>query len=660
MSETEQIAAGSTAPAAEPEAAPQALRILLVDDSEGDAILISRALRRGGFDVAYTRVASAGEMRQALDGQPWDAVISDHRMPNFDVFGALEIHRSGRPDIPFLIVSGAIGEETAVAAMKAGAHDYIVKDNLARLPIAMQRELAASAARRERDHMEQALRRSEEQFRKVFEESPNGNVLASQDYRLIRVNAALCRMLGYSENELVRMSFRDITHPEHIERDTRHVAMLWAGQIPVYKTEKRYLRKDGTAIWASTAVSLIRDEHDKPMYALSMIEDITESKRAEEDLHKAVARLEELDRARQEFVSNVSHEMKTPLASILFATRNLLKGVSGPVPKEVAHYIRMMDGEARRLLNTVSDILDMRQLESDQFRLVRIRLPIARVVTRRCDAIRMQAQEKKLHVTLAVDRKAGFVDCDPERMERVVTNILANAVKFTPAGGEIRVTVRRDAQAPDQVLLSVTDTGIGIPPEALPRIAERYFRVGNHPLGTGIGLAISKEIVKRHGGELTVISPPPDRNQGTQVAIRLPVSPPPVILIVDMESSVRQAIERQLSGYGFVVARLEEASDDLETAADLRPDCVVVNVADGCDWALRVKCHEGFQDTAMVAVAADALDDTRRRVLDELGIRTLLRPKEPDAIVDGVEEELLGKAFFRSQAPAPHGEEVAP
>src|ERR687895_2474285 len=173
------------------------LKVLLVEDSEDDALLLVRMLRRGGYDPAWERVDTAVAMEAALDGRRWDLIISDHSMPAFSSLAALDLLRAkGFVDLPFIIVSGRIGEDAAVSAMKAGAHDYIMKDNLARLNSAIERELREAEVRRRRREAEAALRDSETRFRLMIEQSPLSIQIFSPDGRTLRVNHAWENLWG--------------------------------------------------------------------------------------------------------------------------------------------------------------------------------------------------------------------------------------------------------------------------------------------------------------------------------------------------------------------------------------------------------------------------------------------------------------------------------
>jgi two-component system, NarL family, sensor histidine kinase UhpB len=257
------------------------LRVLLVEDSEDDTLLLVRSLRRGGYDPIWERVDTAAAMEAALDGRGWDLVISDHGMPAFDSSAALALlRRKGFVDLPFIIVSGQIGEDAAVAAMRAGAHDYLMKDNLARLNSAIERELREADVRRER-------RRAEEKYRLIFENAVEGIFQTTVDGRFLTANPAMARILGYeSPEELLGAisNIRDQLYVEPSRRDEFYQLALRDGFVSGF--ELKMYRKDKTLVWASANARAIYDADGSISGYEGTLEDITERKRAEEALRE--------------------------------------------------------------------------------------------------------------------------------------------------------------------------------------------------------------------------------------------------------------------------------------------------------------------------------------------------------------------------------------
>ena len=179
------------------------LRVLIVEDVEDDAILIIRQLRKGGFDITYERVETAPDMRAAVARQDWDLVIADYTLPQFNARAALRVLQELGIDLPFIIVSGNIGEEIAVSAMKAGAHDYMLKENLTRLAPAVERELREAHIRRERREALAQVEESEQRLGAILSQVAVGIVQTSLDGRLLSVNQRFCEIVGRTREEIV-------------------------------------------------------------------------------------------------------------------------------------------------------------------------------------------------------------------------------------------------------------------------------------------------------------------------------------------------------------------------------------------------------------------------------------------------------------------------
>src|SRR5215216_1705787 len=192
------------------------LRLLLIEDSEDDASLVVRTLRRGGYDLTYERVETAEAMRDALARHPWDLVISDYSMPQFTGPAALGLLHEIGIDLPFIIVSGTIGEETAVVAMKAGAHDFLMKGQLTRLIPAVARELREAADRRER-------RRAEARFAGVLDATADAIIAVDEDQRIVLFNRSAERIFGYTAAEAYGQSLGMLLPPHFVEAHQEHL-----------------------------------------------------------------------------------------------------------------------------------------------------------------------------------------------------------------------------------------------------------------------------------------------------------------------------------------------------------------------------------------------------------------------------------------------------
>jgi PAS domain S-box-containing protein len=404
-----------------------AISVLIVEDNESDAQLDVLALEDAGYEVEWRRVQEATELGAALEENGWDLVLSDHRMPRFDAFDALAVLRASRVDIPLIVVSGAVGEETAVAVMLEGAADFVSKDRLGRLGAVVAVHLREAENRRRRRIAEDALVESQERFKQAFENAPIGIALMALDGRWTRVNRALSAITGYTADQLLTKRSGEISHPDDVEAEVEPRARLVAGEIGDYKVEKRYLGAQGEIVWVSLSVSLVRDPRGEPSYYIYQVEDISERKWADEELRAARDAALEASRLKSDFVANVSHEIRTPLSGVV-GLSELLLGTE--LDTDQRQLVAGVCASADALMSVINDILDFSKIEAGKLELDIDDFSPRKLVKDVCAIVAGAAEEGGINLDVAVDAIVPrTVRSDGNRWRQVLANLVKNAVK---------------------------------------------------------------------------------------------------------------------------------------------------------------------------------------------------------------------------------------
>jgi PAS domain S-box-containing protein len=500
------------------------LRLLLVEDREEDAELLLLELARGGFDVDYERVQTARTMAEALQRRAWDLIISDYSMPGFGALPALALLRESGVDLPFVVVSGTIGEESAVEALRNGARDFIVKGKLARLIPAVERELAENRGREARREAERALRESEQQVRLLLDSTGEGIFGVDRQGRCTFANRAALNMLGGAgQGALVGRPIHDILHRGRAdgvrcsEDDCRLRRVLGADEGG-YLDDEGLDRADGVRFAAEIRLFPVVRDGQRSGSVASFV-DVTHRKRLEAQLRQA-QKMEAIG----SLAGGVAHDFNNLLSVILSYAEMMLDEV------KVGDPMRAEIEEIKKAGERAS-VLTRQLLAFSRQQLLQPRVLDLNHILNGLQSMLRRLLGEDVELSLLTARALGQVRADPGQIEQVVMNLVVNARDAMPDGGKISIetdnvdlgaayaAVHIGVTPGPYVLMAVTDTGIGMDAATQSRIFEPFFTTKDKGKGTGLGLSMIFGIVQQSGGHIWVYSEP---GKGTTFRIYLP------------------------------------------------------------------------------------------------------------------------------------------
>jgi len=501
-----------------------ALRLLIIEDSEDDARLIVRDLQRGGYAPSYERVDTDAAVRAALTRGPWDVIISDFNMPTFSGTDALKLLREHDQDTPFIFVSGTIGEDVAVEAMRAGAQDYVTKDNLRRLVPAIERELRDAAVRRAGTH---AVRASEAQLRAILHSALDAHITMDKAGTITSWNPQAEAIFGWSAPEVLGKRLSDVIVPTaHREAHGRGVArFLTTGEGPILnrRLELTALRRDGDEFPVELAVTPIRVGDAWSFSAF--LRDITERKQLQQQLIQS-QKMEAVGR----LAGGIAHDFNNLLTAIFGYTDLLTEEL--PEGSQARKDVAEIRKAGERAASLTRQLLAFSRQQVLQPIVLSVNALVADVETM---LRRLIGADVELRTTLAPD--AGNVRADPGQLEQVILNLAVNARDAMPTGGKLTIETQNvelgemyaEARQPvvpgAYVMLAVSDTGVGMDAKTQARIFEPFFTTKEAGKGTGLGLATVYGIVKQSGGYIWTYSEP---GHGATFKVYLPQVEAPV------------------------------------------------------------------------------------------------------------------------------------
>ncbi|MFI5916477.1 response regulator [Dactylosporangium sp. NPDC051541] len=556
----------------------ETVRLLLIEDSEDDAILVVNRLRRSGLTIEHRRVETAEAMSAELDRSPPDIVISDNSMPRFNAEAALKLLRRTGLDIPFIVVSGQIGEESAASLMRAGAHDFVLKDSLSRLAPAAHRELRDARDRQERRHAEAALHTARERFRLIAEHLSDVVV----KYRLTPgpaieyVSPGIAALNGHQPSVLYdrpELIF-DAVHPDDLEQERQ----AWQSPPP-QPFLTRWRRPNGTEAWIEHRLVAVHSDDNATVAVEGILRDVTTQIQAaheREELARQLHQAERLDSLGQ-LAGGIAHDFNN-LLHVISGYADFILDELGP-GHPCSRDVDAIADAARRGAALTRQLLIFTRLQPSRPQLVDVNAVIADV-----ERLLRRTIGEDIDFVISPDPAINCVTIDPSRLEQLIMNLVVNARTAMPNGGELSIkTAALDGRF---VRLTVTDTGCGMTPEVQRRAFEPFFTTSSTGKGSGLGLATVYGVVRDASGTITLWSEP---ERGTRFTIDLPAADLPIaslpqttaatatsggagehILLIEDDPRVRETTRRLLSNSRYLITDVPTRDDALEAIRDDR------------------------------------------------------------------------------------------
>lgn len=496
-------------------------RILLVEDDKIDQAAFERLVKQQGLLYDYTIAGSFAQAKNILTSDRFDVAVVDYLLGDGTAFDVLQL----TDDSPVIFATGGGDEEIAIKAMKAGAYDYIIKDAqrnyLKILPQVVEKALAhkkaIDALKQYHNDLEALVKERTEQLEEEKEllavtlcSMSDGIIAVDVQKRIILFNKVAENLTKWKYPEVQGKIVDEIFYP--IDEKTKNPVespidkVLSSRQTETGGDRDALITRDGRECPISATAAPIR-KNDGAMVGIVMV-------------LRDVSAEREIDRMKSDFVSSVTHELRTPLTAIKAYITTILRDPD--MPEQTKHeFLTVIDEESDLLKNLIEALLEVSRIESGTVKFSREPVDIAAVIEQVLSAVRHLADTKAVQLKVDIADNLGVLQADVGKIQSMVMNLVGNAIKFTPENGRVTISARRVGC---ELVIVVSDTGLGIPKESLPKIFDRFYRVprpGKQIKGTGLGLAIVKEIVNMHGGRITVES---ELDKGSTFTVFLPLN----------------------------------------------------------------------------------------------------------------------------------------
>ncbi len=366
---------------------------------------------------------------------------------------------------------------------------------------------------------EEALRLSEERFRKIYGSAPIGIALVGKDFKFLHCNPSFSHFIGFTEHELLDLTFKDITHAEHIAGDMDSLKKLISGEITVYQTEKRYLRKDKQVIWGEAHISAIYDSEGNFHYFLAIVKDISERKAVEAGIQRINEELKELNAAKDKFFSIIAHDLRNPFNSILGFSELLKNEARNLDIASIERYSETIFSASQHTFNLLENLLTWAHIQRGKIDFNPRSIFLDQIIMQEFALSKNNASQKNIRLINEIT-KDYIVTADKIMLQTILRNLITNAIKFTPKNGQVQVNANYQDGAD---VISISDNGLGMAQETINQLfkIETNFttRGTENEKGTGLGLLLCKEFIEKHGGKIQVES---ELHKGSRFFFTLP------------------------------------------------------------------------------------------------------------------------------------------
>lgn len=637
------------------------LQFLLLEDSSLDAELIQATLTNGDIECELVRVQTRSTFIETLNSMTFDLILSDYSLPSFDGIAALDLARDICPNVPFILVSGTLGEELAIDTLKRGATDYVLKQRLERLVPAVNRALREAQERRDYQHAIAALHLSERRFRTLADAVPNFVWINNADGEADYLNSRWQEYTGTSFGVQKAQTWVGATHPDDMEAVTETRTIGIRSGNP-YEIECRIRRHDGVYRWHLVRVVPFKDEQDQLLYWYGTATDIDDAKRL---YHQA----KEANRIKDEFLAVLSHELRTPLNPIVGWSR--LLRAKPPDPITLARGLETIERNAKIQTQLIEDLLDVSRILRGKFSLNAQPVNLVTVIESALETVRLSADAKSIQLEFNAADNINYVALgDAGRLQQVIWNLLSNAIKFTPNHGHVEIELTIDSThtlADEQYAkITVRDTGKGIDSEFLPYVFDSFRQADGSTTrtfgGLGLGLAIVRHLIELHGGTVEAISL--GDGKGSTFTVKLPLlkhedgrldenrdssfnlhsSPLPLaglrILVVDDERDTLGWMTILLEQSGAIVHSASSAEKAFAAIEQFKPNILLSDIGmpeeDGYMLLKRVRASENGSQIPAIALTAYARIEDRERAIAAGFQDHLAKPIELEQLIKAV------------------------